>query len=46
MTNNVSKNFVSRTMGDRELPSDSDESDEDYVPSGMYNIGVHFSLNI
>lgn len=33
-------------MGDRELPSDSDESDEDYVPSGMYNIGVHFSLNI
>jgi len=40
------KNFVSRTMGDRELPSDSDESDEDYVPSGMYNIDVHFSLNI
>jgi len=22
-------------MDERELPSDSDESDEDYVPSGM-----------
>jgi hypothetical protein len=29
-----------------ELPLSSDESDEDYVPSGMYKIGVQFSLNI
>jgi hypothetical protein len=43
--NNTNKNFVSRTMDERELPSDSDESDEDYVPSGMYKI-VQFSLHV
>lgn len=31
---NTTKNFISRTMDERELPSDSDESDGDYVPSG------------
>lgn len=34
---NISSNiFISRRMDERELPSDSDESDEDYVPCGLY----------
>jgi hypothetical protein len=37
---NTTKNFISRTMDERELPSDSDESDGDYVPSGMYKVIV------
>lgn len=37
---NTTKNFISRTMDERELPSDSDESDGDYVPSGKYKVIV------
>jgi hypothetical protein len=31
-------------MDERELPSDSDESDGDYVPSGMYK-GISIITN-